>query len=163
MKRLQLLLKEPFLFTKYQLDQYNIRKSQIEAVDDTQEHFQLRELHNNFINENSFISIGQAITHTMTLIADKQSSDFDQKLNHHQSKSNAKNIFGTLLYSALSNLAIRVSCGATSGEKNKYPITHFHIRCLCCNQTVCMKTIASPNTCDTNDTETIDTSESEHD
>ena len=79
LKRLQLLLKEPFVFTKYQLDQYNIRKSQIKAVDDTQEHFQLRELHNNFINENSFLSIGQAITNTMTLIADKQSSDFDKK------------------------------------------------------------------------------------
>ena len=33
LKRLQDLLKEPFVFTKYYLEQYNIRKSQIVAVD----------------------------------------------------------------------------------------------------------------------------------
>ena len=91
LKRLKKLLKEPFVFTEYQLSQYDIRKSEIKAVDDAQDHLQVKELHNNFIYENSFISIGQAITHTMTLIADKQQSNFDQKLNHHQSKSHAKN------------------------------------------------------------------------
>ena len=84
LKRFNRLLKEPFVFTEYYLEQYNIRKSQIVAVDESQDHLELQELHNNFINENSFINIGQAITDTMTLIADKQSSIFDQKLNHHQ-------------------------------------------------------------------------------
>ena len=71
LKRLQLLLKEPFVFTKYYLEQYNIRKSQIVAVDESQDHMELQELHNNFINENSFINISQVTTHTMKLISEK--------------------------------------------------------------------------------------------
>ena len=122
------LLKQSFVFTDFQLRQYNIRKSQIEANDDnTQAFMQLKELHSNFIDDNSFINIGQVITHTMKLIAEKESLLVDQTLNDHQKKANAKNIFGSLLHDALSHLAIRVTCGATSSESNKYPITHFHI------------------------------------
>ena len=52
--KIRALLKQPFVFTDFQLRQYNIRKSQIEANDDnTQAFMQLKELHSNFIDDNS--------------------------------------------------------------------------------------------------------------
>ena len=62
-------------------------------------------------------------------------------MNHHQTKASAKTIVGSVLYDALSKLAIRVTCGASNSDQHKYPITHLHIRCSCCNQTVCIKTL----------------------
>ena len=160
-EKIRALLKQPFVFTDFQLRQYNIRKSQIEANDDnTQAFMQLKELHSNFIDDNSFINIGQVITHTMKLIAEKESLLVDQTINDHQKKANAKNIFGSLLHDALSHLAIRVTCGATSSESNKYPITHFHIRCVCCNETICLKTIDLSPPSKTGDIVTTEESES---
>ena len=111
----------------------------------------MNELHQNFINDNSFINIGQVITKTLEGIAINESSSVQQKLNYHQTKSSAKNIVGSVLYDALSKLAIRVTCGATNSDKHKYPITHLHIRCLCCNQTICIKTLDLLDQCNTID------------
>ena len=66
----------------------------------------------------------------------------NQKLKSSQTKTNAKNQVGIVLYHALQNIAIRVSCGAASAiEGNSSAITGFHIRCLCCNQTISIKTV----------------------
>ena len=131
--------------------QYHTTITQFQSTDDTQQYMQLKELHQNFINDNSFINIGQVITKTLELIAINESSNVQQKLNYHQTKAGAKNIVGSVLYDALSKLAIRVTCGATNSDKHKYPITHLHIRCLCCNQNVCIKTLDLLDQCVTID------------
>ena len=108
---MNVLLKQPFVFTEYQLNEYNIRKSQVQSIDNSQKQTQLKELHNNFINDISFINIGQVIKTTLEGIAKTQSRKVHQKLSQQQVKTNAKNIIGLVLHDALSNLAIRVTCG----------------------------------------------------
>ena len=69
----------------------------------------------------------------------------NQRISPQRAKANAKNVIGLVLHDALSNLAIRVTCGATIAGGNKYPITQLHMRCLCCNETVCIDTLGLLN------------------
>ena len=49
-ENIQVLLTEPFVFKKFQLNQYIIRKSEIQAINDSQAFLQLQDLHCNFID-----------------------------------------------------------------------------------------------------------------
>ena len=83
MKKYNALLKEPSIFIEYQLDQYNIKKSQLNAVNHTQISSQLQELQQNFINDHSFLNIGQVITSTLEEITQNEAHSKKSRLKEN--------------------------------------------------------------------------------
>ena len=142
-ERIDGILVDTFLFPEYQVRQYEYNKANIEPMDDEELMTKLKEeLHENFIYENCFVNIGQVFQGSMEELIAQEGRLVNQKLKSSQTKANEKNQVGIVLYHALQNIAIRVSCGAASAiEGNSNAITGFHIRCLCCNQTISIKTV----------------------
>ena len=99
----------------------------MQSIGNAQQQTQLQELHNNFIQDNTFINIGQVITTTLSEIAKTQSNIVNQRITPTQAKAKAKNVIGLVLHDALSNLSIRVTCAATTDGGTKYPIVQLHM------------------------------------
>ena len=89
-KEIDVLLKQTFVMPEYQLNEYNIRKTQVLSIANAQQNTQLQELHNNFIQDNTFINIGQVVLTTLSEITKTQSNKVNQRITPQQAKANAK-------------------------------------------------------------------------
>ena len=60
-KTIDAILKGPFSFSAYQLEQHNIAKSRLTSIPHVTLEKQVQELHNNFMYDNCFVNIGKVI------------------------------------------------------------------------------------------------------